>query len=243
MMEHRGLILIETIGFDGDDTLWHNENLFHSTQEQLRVLLGRYSSGQHIQKRLLDVEMRNMRCYGYGAKGFILSMIETAIEISNHKVTCEDIQEIINMGKEMIHQPVHLIEGARDTLEHLQTLYRLILITKGELIHQEAKVAQSGIGDLFQAVEIVSEKDTLTYQRILTNHELSPDDFLMVGNSLRSDALPVLELGGRAVIIPYRLIWKHEEMELGELPGDRFWEIKSIADLPSKLREIDPRSS
>jgi putative hydrolase of the HAD superfamily len=212
--------LPRVIAFDGDDTLWHNERLFSMTQNRFCALLTRHIDipTQVLHARLLETERRNLVAYGYGIKGFVLSMIETAIEVTDKRIPAEDIQTIMTFGRTMIEHPVELIEGAREVLETLRAGdHELWLITKGDLFDQESKIARSGLVPLFDRIEIVAEKDQATYERLLTRHGVSPDEFLMVGNSIRSDVLPVIEIGGRAVHVPYQITWEHEHVE-GNLP-------------------------
>jgi putative hydrolase of the HAD superfamily len=212
--------LPRVIAFDGDDTLWHNERLFSMTQNRFCALLTRHidiPTGV-LHARLLETERRNLVVYGYGIKGFVLSMIETAIVVTDKRIPAEDIQTIMTFGRTMIEHPVELIEGAREVLETLRAGdHELWLITKGDLFDQESKIARSGLVPLFDRIEIVAEKDQATYERLLTRHGVSPDEFLMVGNSIRSDVLPVIEIGGRAVHVPYQITWEHEHVE-GNLP-------------------------
>jgi putative hydrolase of the HAD superfamily len=212
--------LPRVIAFDGDDTLWHNERLFSMTQNRFCALLTRHidiPTGV-LHARLLETERRNLVVYGYGIKGFVLSMIETAIVVTDKRIPAEDIQTIMTFGRTMIEHPVELIEGAREVLETLRAGdHELWLITKGDLFDQESKIARSGLVPLFDRIEIVAEKDQATYERLLTRHGVSPDEFLMVGNSIRSDVLPVIEIGGRAVHVPYQITWDHEHVE-GNLP-------------------------
>ncbi len=226
---------ITTIGFDGDDTLWHNETHLAITQEWFRQLLASYAEGQDIDQRLFETEMRNLRLFGYGVKGFTLSMIETAIEVSKARVTAREIQAILDAGKQMLERPVELLGGVRETLERLAGSYRLMLITKGDLFHQESRVAASGLGELFAAVEIVSEKDEATYRRVLRRHGIAVSEFLMVGNSLRSDVSPVIAIGGRAAYVPYHTTWQHEVA--AEAPSGGYWELAAITELAEKLAE------
>src|SRR5947209_262837 len=209
--------MIRVIAFDGDDTLWHNESIFSVTQERFRSLMRPYQS-DGLDERLFAIETRNLRLFGYGVKGFILSMIETAIEVSNGCIPGKEIQHIIDAGKAMLDHPVEPLEGVRETIETLRSHYRLMVITKGDLFDQESKLARSGLADLFWRVEIVSEKDEQTYRRILHDAEINADEFMMVGNSIRSDILPVVALGARAVHVPYRLTWAHERADLNGAP-------------------------
>jgi len=210
------------IGFDADDTLWHNENIFEHVHERYNKLLSNYHDAATVERAL----------YGYGIKGFMLSSIETAIELTDGKVSTGELKDLIGLGREMLDHPVELLPGARETLEALSPQHRLILITKGDLRDQERKLAKSGIAKLFHAVEIVSEKDAPTYARILSRHGIEPRSFIMVGNSVKSDILPVLELGGSGVHIPYRITWGHEHAETPLSDDDRLFRAASLRDLP-----------
>jgi putative hydrolase of the HAD superfamily len=230
--------MITVIAFDGDDTLWHNESIFSLTQERFRSLMRQYQS-EHLDDRLFATETRNLRLFGYGVKGFILSMIETAIEVSDGQVRAADIQNIIDAGKAMLDHPVEPLEGVRETVEALRSCYRLMVITKGDLFDQESKLARSGLADLFWRVEIVSEKDERTYRRILSDGGIKPDEFMMVGNSIRSDILPVVALGAQAVHVPYRLTWAHERADLNGAPPERVRTLDSLAGLPALLERME----
>ena len=221
------------IGFDADDTLWHNENIFETVHARYFELLAKHHDKDTVEKALFATEMRNLPFYGYGIKGFMLSSIETAIALTGGKVGTGEIREILALGREMLDHPVDMLPGAREALEGLATRESLLLITKGDLRDQERKLAKSGIEGLFKAVEIVSEKDTSTYRRILARHEIDPARFLMVGNSVRSDILPVLALGGAGVHIPYRITWGHEEAELPKGVEGRLFQAATLADLPA----------
>jgi putative hydrolase of the HAD superfamily len=225
------------IGFDGDDTLWHNEQLFADTQHQLRELLGHYGDMATIDSKLLEIERRNLTIFGYGVKGFILSMIETAIEISDSRVSARDIHQIVMMGKALLEHPTELLDGVSDVVEDLATRHRLILVTKGDLLHQETKIAASGLADLFWQIEIVSEKDPATYRRLLDRHAVSPSDFVMIGNSVASDVLPVLALGGRAVHVPYHITWA---LEVAAADNEDF---PTLADLRDVITLVEQWSS
>ncbi|CBS85871.1 HAD family hydrolase [Azospirillum lipoferum] len=222
----------ETIGFDGDDTLWHNESLFSMTQDRFRALLAHAADPTDLDRRLLEAERANLRVYGYGIKGFVLSMIETAIAVTDGNVAARDLQSLIDFGKAMLDHPVDLLPGVAEVVEALSSRYRLVLITKGDLFDQESKVARSGLSELFHAVEIVSEKDPATYRRVMDRHGIDPERFLMVGNSVRSDILPVLATGAHAVHIPYAITWAHEE---AEVPDDHYRRLDSVRDLPALL--------
>ncbi|GAC1637937.1 MAG: HAD family hydrolase [Chloroflexota bacterium] len=231
--------MIDVIAFDGDDTLWHNESIFSVTQERFRTLLARYVPGVSIDERLFAMETRNLRLFGYGIKGFTLSMIETAIEVTDSRVSASDIQTIIDSGKSMLEHPVELLDGVPSTLASLAPDYRLMVITKGDLFDQESKLARSGLADMFWKIEILSEKDPEAYRRILSRYEVSPANFLMVGNSMRSDILPVVEVGGRAVHIPYHVTWSHEVVETTMDHDGRVYALESIDALPDLVQALN----
>lgn len=238
--------MVEIIAFDGDDTLWHNETLFSVTQEKFRDLLRPYVAEADIDASLYATEIRNLALFGYGIKGFTLSMIETAIEISEGRVTAADIHTLIGHGKAMLDHPVELLDGVQEIVDSLCEKYRVMVITKGDLFDQESKIARSGLADLFWKIEIVSEKDPASYRRILEAHEIAPEGFLMVGNSVKSDILPVLEIGGRAVHIPYHVTWAHEVPDPEADPradplasiDNTFRTLDSILELPTLLRDL-----
>ena len=228
----------ELIAFDGDDTLWHNETIFSMTQERFQALLVDDAPAEHVYARTLDTERRNLALYGYGIKSFTLSMIETAIEITEGRVDVADIATILELGKSMLQHPTELLEGARQAIETASAQgYRVVLVTKGDLFDQESKLARSGLGELFESVEIVSEKDERTYARVLDKHGVDPGAFVMVGNSLKSDIAPVLALGGRAVHVPYHVTWALEEAEEpdGDDVRDRWARIEHLDQLPAVL--------
>ena len=230
--------MVDVIAFDGDDTLWHNETLFSVTQEKFRALLRPYVDEADIDASLLATEKRNLALFGYGIKGFTLSLIETAIEVSGGRVETVEIQRLIDYGKAMLDHPVELLDGVEDIIEPLRQNYRVMLITKGDLFDQESKIARSGLADLFWKIEIVSEKDPETYRRILRTHDVTPDTFLMVGNSVKSDILPVLEIGGRAVHIPYQVTWEHENADPLAAAQHAFRTLDSLLELPTLLRDL-----
>lgn len=229
---------VDVIGLDGDDTLWHSESLFALTNDRIRELLSPHVSTEVLDERLIDVERQNLALFGYGAKAFTLSVIETAIEVSNGRVTTAEIQAIIDLGKALLAHPVDLLDGVADAVEELAEDHRLVLITKGDLFHQESKVAGSGLGDWFDSIQIVSEKDPTTYRRVLDTVGVAPDRFLMVGNSLRSDVEPVVTIGGRAVHVPYEHQWALDSEPEGELPEDGWWRLDSLAELPALVERI-----
>ncbi|NJN18137.1 MAG: HAD family hydrolase [Oscillochloris sp.] len=227
----------DVIGFDADDTLWQNEQIFIAAQNRLKEILSHYHRPEWIEERLYETEMRNLQHFGYGIKSFALSMIETAVELSEGRVSGHEIQTIIDAARAMLASEVEVITHVPETLTHLAQSYRLIVITKGDLFDQEAKVARSGLGAYFEHIEIVSNKRPENYARLLERLGIAPQRFLMVGNSLRSDILPVLSLGGNAVYIPHHLTWAHEAAEppFGQVG---YYEIEHIGLLPNLLREL-----
>ena len=232
--------MLTTIGFDADDTLWHNESIFEATHEKYRALLARWHDAATIDRRLLATEVRNLELYGYGIKAHALSCIETAIELSGGDIRAAEIREIIAFAKEMLDHPVELLPGAADTVARLARTHPLLLITKGDLRDQERKLAKSGLAPHFRHIEIVAEKDAATYARVLRRCDIAPAQFLMVGNSLKSDVLPALELGACAVLVPYPLLWKAESAAapVPAAAADRFFQLKSLAGLPELVAKL-----
>jgi putative hydrolase of the HAD superfamily len=226
---------VRVVGFDGDDTLWHSEIRFHVTQGEFRDLLKRHAPDADVDARLAETEMRNLGVYGYGIKSFTLSMLETAIELTQRRIPTEDLEVILGWGKRMLMEPTRLLDGVEQTLRSLSGRYDMVLITKGDLFDQESKLAQSGLGDLFLGVEILSEKNAASYQSVFQRRGIKPEDFVMVGNSLRSDIVPVVGLGGRAVHIPYQVTWEHEQVPEDKLPKQGWRRISTIAELPAAL--------
>ncbi|HEX2853651.1 MAG TPA: HAD family hydrolase [Opitutaceae bacterium] len=226
-----------SIGFDADDTLWHNETIFERVHERYRALLARYHDAATVDRTLLVTERRNLELYGYGVKGFTLSAIETAIELTSGKISAEEIRLLIANGQEMLAHPVELLDGVAETLAQLSD-YRMLVITKGDLRDQERKLAKSGLATRFRHIEIVSEKDSATYRTILRRHGIAPEHFLMVGNSLKSDILPVLALGGAGAHIPYHLTWALEHSEQPPAHESRFFPLKTLRELPSVIRTL-----
>lgn len=222
---------ITTVGLDADDTLWHNETIFRLTHDRFVALLADHADRETLESRLAETEKRNLRLYGYGVKGFTLSMIETAMELTGGEAPASVVREILAAGREMLAHPVETLPGVDEALASLSERYRLVLITKGDLLDQERKLAASGLGDLFAAIEIVSEKDRGTYDRVFARHGTGADEAVMAGNSMKSDVLPALEAGAFAVHIPYVITWAHELADAPEGHG-RFGALDSIADLP-----------
>jgi len=232
--------MIEVIGLDGDDTLWHSEQLFVDVQDRFRALLEPHAAldGAALDGRLEAIERQNLRNYGYGVKAFTLSLIETALDVTDGHLPGTAVQEILELGKGLLDHPVQLLDGVLGAVDALTDRYRIMLVTKGDLIHQESKVARSGMADLFWGVEIVSEKDEACYQRVLDRHGIDPATFVMVGNSVRSDVLPLLGIGARAVHIPYHVTWVLEQAEPDPERHD-FPVLGSIAELPACIAELD----
>jgi len=231
-------IPLDTVGFDADDTLWHNERFFRLTQERFAALLAEHAEAADLDQRLLAAERRNLGRYGFGVKGFVLSMIETAIEVTDGRVPASVIGELLAAGREMLDHPIELLPHAREAVEAVAGRYRVVLITKGDLLHQERKLAQSGLGDLFDAVEIVSDKTPEVYARIFARHGSGPEAALMVGNSLRSDVIPPILAGGWGVHVPHGLTWAIEHAE-APLEHARFRALADLGALPDLVAWID----
>ena len=228
---------LTAIGFDADDTLWHNEQFYRLTEKQFTELLADHADHDHLSERLLEAERRNIALYGFGIKGFTLSMIETAIEVTDGRVPARVIGEILEAGREMLVHPVETLPHVTETLERLAPDYRIVLITKGDLFDQERKLAQSGLGDFFDAVEIVSDKQRETYERIFARHGDGAARAMMVGNSLRSDVVPALEAGSYGVFVPHDLTWAYERIE-PPAAAPRFREIVHLGELPGLVAQI-----
>jgi putative hydrolase of the HAD superfamily len=224
---------IEFIAFDADDTLWENEIHYLHAQDKLKSLLSRYLSPQDLDERLYETEANNLAFYGYGIKSFTLSMIETAITLTQGHIQAAEIAEIIGYGKGMLRAELQLMPFAAQTIRELSDSFPLMLITKGDLLDQRRKLERSGLGDYFDIVEVVSEKSRADYRGLLSKHAIQPGHFMMVGNSLRSDVLPVVAEGGYAVYIPYENTWAHENIEVSLEEGDSFFELEHLGQLPA----------
>jgi putative hydrolase of the HAD superfamily len=233
--------MIDLVAFDGDDTLWHNESIFSMTHERFAALMEPYVEENTIGERLFATEIRNLALYGYGVKSFTLSMIETAIELSRGEMTASEIQAIIDAGRSMLEHPVELFAGAEDAIRVLSETHRLMLITKGDLFDQESKLARSGLGEHFDAVEIVATKDERAYGRILRRNAVDASRFVMIGNSPRSDIAPVLGLGGWAIHVPHPLTWAHEHIDDEEAMAahGRFRLVASLAEVPATIAGLE----
>jgi putative hydrolase of the HAD superfamily len=230
---------LTTIGFDADDTLWQNEQFFRLTEKRFAALLADHAEEAHLLERLLEAEKKNLATYGFGIKGFTLSMIETALEVTAGKVPASVIGEIVAAGREMLAHPVETLPGVRETLERLAGDYRLVMITKGDLFDQERKLAASGLGELFQAVEIVSDKSAPTYSRIFDRHGDGAAKAMMVGNSLKSDIVPAIQAGSWGVFVPHELTWVLEHVDAPE-NDPRFRRIETLGELPHLIESLEP---
>jgi len=237
--------VIELVGFDGDDTLWHSEGYYQAVHAGFERVLGKYLdlADARVHERLLAMERENLHLFGYGAKGMTLSMLETAISLTSERITASDLHHLLQLGKDILRHPVELLEGIREAVAEVAREARVVLITKGDLFHQEAKVAASGLGELFHRIEIVSEKDESAYRRVLSEFSVQPSRFLMVGNSLRSDIEPVLALGGWGLHMPYHVTWAHEASH-GVDPGHpRLLRVDTPAQIPGALRDLQLRAA
>ncbi len=228
----------DIIAFDADDTLWHNERLFVEAQAKLKAILAHYHGPQWVEERLYQTEMRNLQHFGYGIKGFALSMIEAAIELTEGRITGNEIQTIIDIARSMLSVDIELFEYVKETLAALSTTHPLMLITKGDLFDQEMKISRSGLAEYFQYIEIVSDKRIEDYARLLRRHNIQAERFLMIGNSLRSDILPLLALGAQTVYIPHQYTWAHET---AAPPTEQagYYHIQDLGQLVSLLQELE----
>ncbi|MDQ3215116.1 MAG: HAD family hydrolase [Pseudomonadota bacterium] len=231
---------IKLIGFDGDDTLWKSQDYFDEAQAEFERIIGGYINlaDARVHERLYDTEKRNLALFGYGVKGMALSMLEAAIDITGERIAARDVRRIVELGKSLLRHPVELLPGIREAVTAIAADFDVVLITKGDLFHQEAKVRESGLADLFGRIEIVSEKEPATYARVLSEFDLNASDFVMIGNSLRSDIAPVLELGGWGVHMPYHTTWAHESDARIATDATQMRVVQSASELPSAIRAI-----
>ena len=229
---------IGLVGFDADDTLWRSQDYFDQAQADFERIVASYVDLDDVAHRLYAVEKRNLALFGYGVKGMVLSMVEAAVEITGERISAGDLHRIVGLGKALLGHPVELLDGVREAVQAIAATHPVVLITKGDLFHQEAKVRDSGMADLFRRIEIVSEKDPATYARLFEEFGIAPGRFLMVGNSLRSDIAPVIELGGWGVHVPYHTTWAHEADARLLHGGERMRTIAAIADLPQAVQEL-----
>jgi len=231
----------KAIAFDADDTLWHTENLFQDTQNKLASILERYAPRELVDEKLYETEKKNVELFGFGIKGFTLSMVETAIEISDGLITAYDIHAIIMQGKEMLSAPLVLMPNVEDVLTALGRRHNLYLITKGDMLDQNNKIEQSGLRHHFDITEIVSHKDSVTYQDIFKRMNVRPSEVMMIGNSVPSDVIPVIDIGGYGVHIPYETTAIHEQYK-NDPTSDLFFRLNSILGVPALIRAIDGNS-
>ncbi len=227
--------MFDVIAFDADDTLWHNETFFQEAHQRFHAIVQPYLKAPWTGRELHEVEIRNLEHFGYGVKGFTLSMIETAIQVTAGRITARELQGVVDLGREMLSRPVELIDGVTDVVAELARRYKLMLITKGDLLEQETKIARSGVARHFAHVEIVSDKTVSAYRDLLDSRGVASDRFLMVGNSMRSDILPVLELGGCAAYVPYQVTWAHEIVTDAAIMRRDYHELSTIRELPALL--------
>jgi len=222
---------IKVIGFDADDTLWVNETYFREAEKSFANLLSKYETPNKIDQELFRMEIDNLSLYGYGVKAFTLSMVESALELSNHNISTKTIEAILNIGKDMLNKPVELLEGVEEVLKALSKKYRLILATKGDLLDQERKLEKSGLTDYFHHIEVLSDKKEANYSKLLDHLDINPSEFLMIGNSLKSDVLPLVNIKANAIHVPFHTTWAHEEVTEEEKNGKAYKTIKSLTSL------------
>jgi putative hydrolase of the HAD superfamily len=225
---------IKIIAFDADDTLWDNELYFQETEEKFCELLEDFLPQHTVARELLQTEIKNISLYGYGIKAFMLSMIETAIRITDKNIKAETIEKIISFGQELLEKPVLLIDGVEEVLKSLKTKYRLVMATKGDLLDQERKLKKSGLANFFHHIEIMSEKKETDYQKLIQHLDIKPNEFMMIGNSIKSDILPVLNIGGHGIHIPYHVTWAHEKVET-VIDHQNFMQANRISDVLNYL--------
>jgi putative hydrolase of the HAD superfamily len=221
---------IKVIAFDVDDTLWVNEPYFRKTEEKFCSLFSEFLSPHDIERELLKTEIGNLGLYGYGIKGFVLSMIETALQISDHHISVDAVEKIINLGKELLNEPIELLEGVEQVLQKLQGKYKLVVATKGDLLDQERKLKKSNLTQYFHHIEVMSEKDDASYLKLVKHLDIQPHELLMVGNSLKSDIIPVLNIGGYAIHVPYHITWVHEMVE-NQVEHENFKSVAHIQEI------------
>jgi putative hydrolase of the HAD superfamily len=222
---------IRVIGFDADDTLWVNETYFRDAEQDFAKLMSGYETVNKVDQELFKMEMKNLPLYGYGVKGFVLSMVEMALELSNYTVSSKTINEIISIGKAMLNKPVELLEGVEETLAALSKNYRLILATKGDLLDQERKLEKSGLLDYFHHIEVLSDKKEENYSKLLNHLDIKPSEFLMIGNSLKSDILPLVNIKAKAIHVPFHTTWAHEEVSAAETNGKAYKTVNKVSDI------------
>lgn len=234
--------MFDVIAFDADDTLWRNESLYRQGRERFGRMMEKYNVAGDIDEVVHEIEIQNLDYFGYGVVSFVLSLIESAFDLTDGQVLNADIKNLIDLSKEMISAQVQLLDHAAETVKKLSMEYSLMLITKGDLLHQQIKIEKSGLEVYFDSIEVVSDKKASTYSAILQRYDIPPSQFLMVGNSLRSDILPVIELGAWAVYVPNELTWTHENVHLPDLPSSRYYQVDHLGMLPDLLVKLNSPS-
>jgi putative hydrolase of the HAD superfamily len=222
--------MLKTIAFDADDTLWVNQPYFDEAEKKVTQLLSPYLAGHSLEQELFKTEINNLPLYGYGVKGYVLSMIEAALKVSNQTISTESIEKIIQYGKDLLEKPVELLDGVEETLKALKGKYKLVVATKGDLLDQQRKLHKSGLGHYFHHIEVMSDKQEVDYQKLINRLEIPPTAFLMIGNSLKSDILPVLAIGGQAFHIPYHSTWEHEKVDF-KVEHQNMKSLEKISDI------------
>lgn len=230
---------IKVIGFDADDTLWVNETYFRAAEQEFAKLLSQFETPNKIDQELYKMEIKNLPLYGYGVKGFMLSMVEIALELSNYSLSNKTLEKILDIGKDMINKPVELLDDVEEVLQKLSRKYKLIVATKGDLLDQERKLEKSGLLKYFHHIEVLSEKESTNYGKLLSHLEIMPSELLMIGNSLKSDILPLIEIGAQAAHIPFHTTWQHETVEYSNSNGKNYLTLDALKDiytyLPKKI--------
>lgn len=222
---------IKVIAFDADDTLWVNETYFREAEHQFAKLLAKYETENKIDQELFKKEIENLRLYGYGVKGFVLSMVECALELSNYQIGQKNIEAILNIGKEMLEKPIELIDGVEDVLQVLQHKFKLIVATKGDLLDQERKLEKSNLSKYFHHIEVMSDKKVKDYQKLIQHLDIEPSELLMIGNSLKSDVLPLIKVGATAIHVPFHTTWAHEEVAIEDFSKKDYYTLTNIKEL------------
>ena len=221
----------KVIAFDADDTLWVNETYFRDAEKKFAKILSKYETENKVDQELFKIEMKNLELYGYGIKGFVLSMIECALKLSNYSISQHEIDKILTIGKEMLNKPIELLEGVEEVLEKLHDKYKLIVATKGDLLDQERKLEKSGLLKYFHHIEVMSEKKDVDYRKLIKHLDINSNELLMVGNSLKSDVLPLVKIGASAIHIPFHITWSHEEVSLEETKNSNFHTLSQLKDI------------
>jgi putative hydrolase of the HAD superfamily len=231
---------IKVIAFDADDTLWVNEPYFQETEAKFCDMMAPYLSRRQLSQELFRTEIENLKIYGYGIKGYILSMIEAALRISENTVSIEAVEQILDFGKELLQKPIEILDGVEETLQAFYGKYKLVMATKGDLLDQHRKLHNSGLGPYFHHIEVMSDKQEIDYQKLLQRLEIKPEEFMMIGNSLKSDVLPVLAIGGYAAHIPFHVTWAHEKVD-HQVEHENFWEFERLPEVLSLFPSLQSK--